>query len=150
MMVLMGILPALRLILSLSLSKDLASCSALCAAFLSAPQWSLMGLRKTTASGFICFAMNQTPLLCSTCNPSQMPCAKAKPGQKLYELVSILVLDKGKNSGAHDLAIDLQIDRVICHGGKNPPLCDLDCIGRFMVLFDVQLLCLILFNFKKL
>ena len=60
------------------------------------------------------------------------------------------MLNKGKHSGAHDLAIDLQIDRVICHGGKNPPLCDLDCIGRFMVLFDVQLLRLILCDNKKL
>ena len=54
------------------------------------------------------------------------------------------MLDKGKHSGAHDFAIDHQIDGVICHGGKNPPLCDLDCIGRFIVLFDVQLIPLLM------
>ena len=108
-----------------------------------------MGLRNTTASGFICFAMNQTPLFCSTCNPSQMSCTKAKPGQKEYELSLYWCWIFKGNTGANDLAIDLQIDQVICHGSKNPPLCGLDCIGRFIVLFDVQLLCLILFDFRK-
>ena len=61
-----------------------------------------------------------------------------------------MVLDKEKHSGAQDLAIDLQIDRSICPGGKNPPLFYLDCSGRFIVFFDVQLLSLILFNSKKL
>ena len=54
-----------------------------------------------------------------------------------------MVLDKEKHSGAQDMALDLQIGRIISYGGKNPPLCDLDCIGRFIVLFVVQLLCLI-------
>ena len=61
-----------------------------------------------------------------------------------------MVLDKKKHSGAQDMALDLQIGRVISYGGKNPPLCDLDCIGRFIVLFVVQLLCLISVDFKKL
>ena len=60
------------------------------------------------------------------------------------------MLDKEEHSGAQDFAVDLRIDRVIYHGGKNPPLCHSDCIGRFIVLFDVQLLCVILFDFKKL
>ena len=60
-----------------------------------------------------------------------------------------MVLDKEKHSGAQDMALDLQIGRVISYGGKNPPLCDLDCIGGFIVLFVVQLLCLISFHFKK-
>ena len=58
-----------------------------------------------------------------------------------------MVLDKEKHSGAQDMALDLQIGRVISYGGKNSPLCDLDCIGRFIVLFVEQLLCL-LKNYK--
>ena len=60
-----------------------------------------------------------------------------------------MVLDKEKHSGAQDMALDLQIGRVISYSGKNPPLGDLDCVSRFIVLFIVQLLCLILFDFKN-
>ena len=41
----------------------------------------------------------------------------------------MMLLVEGNNVGAQDLAIDLAIDGVIFHCGKNPPLCHLDCIG---------------------
>ena len=40
----------------------------------------------------------------------------------------MMLLVEGNNVGAQDLAIDLSIDDVIFHCGKNPPLCHLDCI----------------------
>ena len=61
-----------------------------------------------------------------------------------------MLLVEENNVGAQDLAIDLPIDGVICHCGKNPPLCHLDCIGWFIAYFDVQLFSVILFDFKKL
>ena len=61
-----------------------------------------------------------------------------------------MLLVEGNNVGAQDLAIDLAIDGVTFHCGKNPPLCHLDCIGWFIAYFDVQLFSVILFDFKKL
>ena len=60
-----------------------------------------------------------------------------------------MLVVEGNNVGAQDLAIDLPIDGVICYRGKNPPLFHLDCIGWFIAYFDVQLLNVILFDFKK-
>ena len=61
----------------------------------------------------------------------------------------MMLLNEGNDVGAKDLAVDLPIDRVICNGRKNPPLCHVDCIGCFIACFDVRLLGVLLFDFKK-
>ena len=60
----------------------------------------------------------------------------------------MMLLNEGNGVGAKDLAVDFPILRVICIGRKNPPLCHVDCIGCFIACFDVQLLRVILFDFK--
>ena len=60
-----------------------------------------------------------------------------------------MLLDEGNDKGAQDLAVDLPVDGIICHDGKNPPLGHLDCISWFIGCFDVQLLSVILFDFKE-
>ena len=61
----------------------------------------------------------------------------------------MMLLNEGNDVGAKDLAADLFIDRVIRNGRKYPPLCHVDCIGCFIACFDVQVLGISLFDFKK-
>ena len=61
----------------------------------------------------------------------------------------MMLLNEGNDVGAKDLAADVPIDCVIRNGRKYPPLCHVDCIGCFIACFDVQLLRLFLFDFKK-
>ena len=61
----------------------------------------------------------------------------------------MMLLNEGNDVGAKDMAVDLPIDRVIRNGRKNPPLCHVDCIGCFIACFDVRLLGVFLFDFKK-
>ena len=61
----------------------------------------------------------------------------------------MMLLNEGNDVGAKDLAADLPIDRMIRNGRKYPPLCHVDCIGCFIACFDVRLLRLFLFDFKK-
>ena len=61
----------------------------------------------------------------------------------------MMLLNEGNDVGAKDLAADVPIDCVIRNGRKYPPLCHVDCIGCFIACFDVRLLPLSLFDFKK-
>ena len=61
----------------------------------------------------------------------------------------MMLLNEGNDVGAKDMAVDLPIDRVIRNGRKNTPLCHVDCIGCFIACFDVRLLGVFLFDFKK-
>ena len=61
----------------------------------------------------------------------------------------MMLLNEGNDAGVKDLAIHFPIDCVIRNGRKNPPLCHVDCIGCFIACFDVRLLGVSLFDFKK-
>ena len=43
--------------------------------------------------------------------------------------ISMMLLNERNDVGAKDSAVDLPIDRVIRNGGKNTPLCHVDCTG---------------------
>ena len=61
----------------------------------------------------------------------------------------MMLLKEENDVGVQNLAVYLPIDRIICDGRKNPPLCQVDCIGCFIACFDVRFLREFLFDFKK-
>ena len=61
-----------------------------------------------------------------------------------------MLLNKRKDAGAKDVAVDLPVDGIIAMLVKNLPFFHLDCNRWFIARFDVQQLGVISFEFRKL